>query len=437
MLKSVPFLMAMLVVCARASAEDNWNQWRGALGTGEASQNSRPPIVWGEDENVRWRTKIPGRGHSTPIVWQGSVFLTTAERVGKPLSPRMSGRPGAHDNAPIDSRYRFKVVAIDRANGNIRWSTTVGEAVPQEGGHRSASLASASPVTDGTHVYAFFGSHGLFCLDFEGNVVWQRQLGQMHTKHGHGEGSSPALFRDVLVVNWDHEGDSFVVAIDKHSGKDRWRKRRDEVTSWSSPLVVDYDGRVQVIVCGTSKTRGYDLRNGDTLWECGGLSANIVATPVFSEGVLYVGSSYDSRALMAIRLQGAQGDISDTDHVAWSRSRGTPYVPSLLVADRGLYYLSHYQNVLTRVDAGSGRDAPGPMRLGELSDIYASPIAAGGYVFVTDLDGATMVITDGDTPRAVAVNRIGESVSASLAVVDQQLFVRGETNLYCIEEKSE
>ena len=307
------------------------------MGTG-ASATARPPIEWSETRNVNWKTQIDGRGHGTPIVSGELVFLTTAVPVGKKLEPRMSGRPGAHDNLAVDQAHAFVLVAIDRESGAIRWKQELHRTLPHEGGHYTASLASASPVTDGQHVYAFFGSHGLFCVDFEGNVVWRKQLGKMHSKHGHGEGSSPALHGRTLIINWDHEGDSFIVAFDTHSGQELWRQDREEVTSWSSPLVVEVDGQHQVIMCGTERVRGYDLTSGDVVWECGGMSANIVATPVAEDGVVYVGSSYEKRALMAISLSGAKGDVTDSEHVLWSRSRGTPYVPSPLLVDGGLTF---------------------------------------------------------------------------------------------------
>lgn len=415
------------------STAADWPQWRGPLGTGVAVQ-AEPPLRWSDSENIRWKTALPGRGHSTPIVAGERIFVTTAIPTGKAFAPRMSGRPGAHDNLPVTQAHRFAVLAIDRATGQILWETKVQETIPREGGHMSASLASASPVTDGKRVYAFFGSFGLYCLDFDGKILWQQQLGQMHTKHGHGEGASPALHGDSLVINWDHEEVSFLVSLNKTDGTEQWRRERNEVTSWSTPLIMDVDGKPQVIVCGTDRVRGYDLATGETIWECGGMSANIVATPVAADGVVYVGSSYEKRALMAIRLAGARGDITASDHVLWQRHRGTPYVPSPLLYDGSLYFLTHYQNVLSRVVAQSGEDAPGAMRLGELGNIYASPVGAAGHVFITDLRGTTQVITNSELPRSIAVNRLNEPVSASLAIVDQEIFVRGDRHLYCIAE---
>ncbi len=426
-------IATLVVTIASAQETTNWPQWRGPNGTG-VGPDADPPTTWAPSQNVRWKTALPGRGHSTPIVWGDRVFVTTAIPFGEKLPAKMSGRPGAHDNLPVDSAHQFVVIAINRADGSILWQTKVQQAVPHEGGHYTASLASASPVTDGKHLYAFFGSYGLYCLDTEGNVLWRKQLGKMHSKHGHGEGSSPALRGDTLIVNWDHEEQSFLLALDAVSGHEKWRRERDEVTSWSSPLIVDIDGAAQAVVCGTERVRGYDLQSGEVIWQCGGLSANIVATPVAADGIVYVGSSYEKRALMAIDIVAARGDITGTDRVLWVRTRGTPYVPSPLLYDGALYFLMHYQNVITRIEAKSGTDAPGAMRLGELGNIYASPVGGGGYVYITDLNGKTMVIANSEIPRVVGVNALGEKVSASLAIAGAEIFIRGEEHLYCIAE---
>jgi len=409
----------------------DWPQWRGPLGTGVAP-DATPPLEWNPEKNVLWKSKIEGEGHATPVVSDGIIFLTTSVPIGDPITPRSSGRPGAHDNRKVTSAYQFQAWAINSKDGSVLWRRNLAEAIPVEGGHNTASLASASPVTDGERFYAFFGSHGLYCLNREGDLLWKKQLGTMHTKHGHGEGASPALYDQTLVVNWDHEEESFLVALDKTNGKEKWRVARNEVTSWSTPLITSVDGDPQVIVCGTAKVRGYRLLNGEVIWECGGMSANIVATPVVGNGVLYVGSSYEKRILMAIRLSGSRGDISDTAKVLWTRTRGTPYVPSPLLYHGALYFLTHYQNVLTRVEAETGNDAPGAFRLGPLSNIYASPVAANGHIYITDLDGKTLVMTDTDIPRAIAINPIGESVSASLVIDGSVILIRGNQHLYCV-----
>ena len=429
------FLFATQTSLAQTHDDNSaWGNWRGPFGTGTALEQSQPTTSWSSTENIKWKTKIQGLGHSSPIVVGKNVFVTTAIATGKPLAPRYSGRPGAHDNLPVTSAYKFVALCLDRDTGKIRWQKSLAEKIPLEGAHKSASLASASPVADANHIVAFFGSHGVFCLNPDGELLWSKNLGEMHSKHGHGEGSSPVLMDGILAINWDHEEQSFVTALDVETGNELWRLDRDEVTSWSTPLVVKHDGVKQLIVCGTERVRAYELETGKILWECGGMSANIVATPVHANGVVFVGSSYEKKVLLAIKLSGASGDITNSDKVLWRRTRGTPYVPSPLLVDGGLYFLAHYQNILTRIDAMTGKEAPGPMRLGELGSIYASPVSAGGNLFVTDLDGTTMVITTGDDPRLVAVNRIDEPVSASLAIAGNQIFLRSHEHLYCIAD---
>ncbi len=427
-----PWGIAVIAILTTAGVgRADWPQWRGPLGTGVAP-DATPPIEWDKSKNIVWRTQISGEGHSTPIVSRGLIFLTTSVPVGPPITPRTSGRPGAHDNRSVTSAHQFQAWAINASDGSVRWRKTLAEAIPLEGGHNTASLASASPVTDGRHFFAFFGSHGLYCLSRDGDLIWKKQFGTMHTKHGHGEGASPALHGQTIIVNWDHEEDSFLVALDTTSGKERWRVVRNEVTSWSTPLITKVDGEQQVIVCGTDKVRGYRLLTGEVVWECGGMSANIVATPVAGNGVLYVGSSYEKRILMAIKLTGSKGDITGTNKILWTRSRGTPYVPSPLLYNGGLYFLTHYQNLLTRVTAETGTDAPGAFRLGPLSNIYASPVAADGHIYVTDLNGQTLVMTDSEIPRAISLNPIGEAVSASLVIDGSIILIRGKRHLYCI-----
>jgi outer membrane protein assembly factor BamB len=421
-------------------AANNWPSWRGPLQSGVAPL-ADPPTLWDAvGTNIRWKTPIPGRGHSTPIVWGDRIYLTTAIPFGDALPPKPSIAPGNHDNLPVTHRHKFVALAINRADGKIVWQQALREALPVEQGHRTASLASSSPVTDGERLYVLFGSFGLYCLDLDGNVIWKKDFGRMDTLHGHGEGASPALYGNTLIVNWDHEGQSFAVALDKRTGDEIWKVERKEVTSWATPIVVEApkaatsDRGPQVVVSGTSRIRGYDLATGKVLWECGGLSSNIVASPVYGDGMVFAGSSYDKRALLAIRLEGAAGDITGSEHIVWSRFRGTPYVPSPLLYDGALYFLTHYQGILSRLDAKTGEDRPGAIRLEGLTNIYASPVAAAGRVYVTDLDGTTVVLAAGEIPRHLALNRLNDPISASPAIAGREMFLRGEKYLYCLRE---
>ena len=413
------------------AGENDWPQWRGPLGTGVAP-NADPPVEWSETKNVRWKVALPGKGHSTPIVWGDRVFLTTAVPYGEALPPKHSTAPGTHDGVPVTQRHQFVVLAVNRRDGKILWQKTVLKKLPHEGGHYTGSLASNSAVTDGEHVFAYFGSHGLYCLDMNGDVKWQKQFGEMQTKHGHGESASPVLHGDNVFINWDHDGPCFVAAFDKRTGQQVWKVDRDEETSWSSPIIIENDGRAMLIVAGTNRLRAYDPTTGKVIWECGGLSSNIVATPVAADGMLFAGSSYEKKAFLAIRLDRAKGDITGTDRIAWTRNRGTPYVPSPLLYGDSVYFLTHYQGILSRVDAVTGIDKPGAIRLGNIGNIYASPVAGGGRVYVTDLDGKTIVVSHDDQPKILTINTLDDEFAASAAIVGCELFLRGKRHLYCI-----
>jgi outer membrane protein assembly factor BamB len=304
--------------------------------------------------------------------------------------------------------------------------------LPHEGGHTSGSLASASPITDGKRVYAYFGSHGLYALDYSGKLLWKKSLGKMQSKHAHGEGATPVLYQQTLAVNWDHEGQSFIVALDSATGKQKWQVSREEVTSWSSPIVVVHEDKPQLIVSGSLRVRAYDLANGKVIWSCGGLSHNVVASPVAADGMVFVASSYEKQALLAIRLAGAKGDITGSKNVVWSRIRTTPYVPSPLLYGDWLYFLRHYQGILTRANTKTGEEPIGPFRLDGLGNIYASPVAAADRVYITDLRGNTLVINHGK-PKPIALNRLEDSFSASAAIVGEEIFLRGRKYLYCVK----
>ena len=411
-----------------------WPQWRGPLSTGVAP-HGKPPVEWSESKNIRWKLALPGKGYSTPVIWGDRIFLTTAVPYGDAFEPKLDSAPGAHDGMPVTHHHRFVVLAVSRREGKIIWQRTVHKELPHEGGHYTASLASSSPVTDGEHLFAFFGSRGLYCLDMDGELLWKTDLGTMQTLHAHGEGSSPALHGDTLIINWDHEGQSFVVAFDKRTGKQRWKVERDEVTSWATPIVVEHGGKPQVIISGTTRVRSYDLATGRVIWECGGLSRNVVASPVAGDGMVYAASSYDKQAMLAIRLDGAIGDITGTDRVVWTRTRRTPYVPSPLLYGDSLYFLRHYQGILSRVNAKTGEEQYGPFRLNGIRNVYASPVAAADRVYITDRDGTTLVISHGDMPSVLALNQLNDSFSASAAIVGNEFFLRGQKYLYCIAQE--
>ena len=315
---------------AQAEESDRyWPQWRGPDATGVAQQGD-PPITWDEQTNVRWKIEIPGEGSGSPVVWGDQVFVTTAVSTEKSVDLDALAAAWQRNHSGRTSEVRpskvvqFVAMAVHKADGHILWQQIVREELPHEGHHSDGNYASASPVTDGKHVFFYFGSRGLYCFDMEGTLKWEADLGDMMTRYGHGEGNSPVLYGNTIVINWDHEGQSFIVALNKNTGKERWRVNRDEVTSWSTPVVVEYDGRAQVIVNATTRTRGYNLETGEVIWSCGGMTVNTVPSPVVGNGMVYVTSGFQNYVMQAIRLDKAVGDITGSDAVAWAYNRHTP-----------------------------------------------------------------------------------------------------------------
>ena len=408
-----------------------WGQWRGPLATGFAPA-ANPPTEWSETKNMCWKTPLPGLGHSSPVVWDNYIYLTSAVPQGEKL-PVPEQPLGAHNNLDPFHKLRFTVLAINRHTGKITWQSIVHTAQPHQSAHESATWASNSPVTDGRHVIAPFGSAGLYCLNAKnGTLIWKKDLGNMQVKHGHGEGASPVLHGNTVVINWDHEGDSFAVALDKRTGKELWRNARNEPTSWSTPIAVEHNGKSQVIISATAAVRGYDLATGKVLWHVGGLPHNVVASPVYANGIVYAGASYEKRTMLAIKLDGAKGDLIGTKSILWTRRAATPYVPSpLLMPDNTLYFFHHYQGFLSKVNGLTGKDA-GPFRLGGMRNFYASPVGAKGRVYLTDRAGNTLVLSHEDQSKPLARNKLNDSFSASPAIVGDALFLRGERFLYCL-----
>ena len=432
MKKTVVFLSLLALPLIVWSADEKadpahyWSQWRGPDGTGVAPHGN-PPLEWSEDKNVRWKIAIPGHGHASPIVWGDKVFVLTAIPEETPDAAGKERR----GTQPVKSQ--FAVLAIDRSSGEIVWQRTAREERPHESIHPDGSWAAHSPVTDGAHIYAYFGSRGLFCYDMDGELKWQKDLGDMATRNSFGEGSSPALYGDALVLNWDHEGQSFIAVLDKKTGEERWRAERDERTSWSTPLVVEVNGRAQVVTNATNRVRGYDLESGQVVWECGGMTVNTIPSPVAAGNLLYVMSGFRGNALLAIRLSEAKGDITGTDAVVWSHDKDTPYVPSPLLYGDTLYFLKHNRGILSSFDATTG-EKHYVQRLEDVEGMYASPVGAIDRVYLVGRNGISLVIKRGAEYEVLSRNALDESFSASPAIVDGELYLRGQSTLYCIAQ---
>ncbi len=352
-------------------------------------------------------------------------------------------------------------MCLDRATGKTLWEKVAREELPHEGHHRDHGFASHSPATDGTHIIAYFGSRGLHCYDMNGNLLWQKDLGRMRTANGFGEGSTPALYKNIVVVNWDHEGEDFIAAFNKTTGDELWRKPRDVRTTWGTPHIVEHNGRVEVVTGATERIVSYDLATGEQLWEAEGLTSNVIPSPVSAGGMVYLTSGHKGSALRAIRL-GGSGDISKSESVVWKLSKATPYVPSPLLYGNRIYFFSGNNAVLSCFDAKTGEPIVDAKRIEGLQNVYASPVGAAGRVYLVGRNGTTTVIKhvsaaaapaskkaetgkdsekkddkeadSGPTYEILATNKLDEGIDASPAIAGDEIFLRGNESLYCIAE---
>lgn len=424
----VLILSALTVLISATAAQGpidrSWPQWRGPLATG-VSITAKPPVEWSESKNVRWKVEIPGRGSASPIVWGDRVYLLTATPVGAELS--------ASHTAARGTPLRYVVLALDRKTGKTVWERTAKEEPPHEGTHQQfGTYASSSAVTDGEVLVASFESRGIYAYDMNGKPLWNVDLGDKRMRNEFGEGSTPALHKDKLFVVWDHQGESFIAALDRKTGKELWRKNRQEIDSWATPLVVEHAGKAQVITGAQNRVRSYDADTGELVWEAAGLTANPIPSPVAADGLVFLMSGYRGNNLKAVRLADAKGDITGTAALAWTLDRDTPYVPSPLLYDNVLYFLKGNTGVLSAFDAKTGKPHYQVQRIEGVSNVFASPVGADGKVFVLGQTGEAVVIKHGPTYELLATNKLDDRFDASPAVVDRELYLRGYRYLYCV-----
>jgi outer membrane protein assembly factor BamB len=332
---------------------------------------------------------------------------------------------------------RFVVMAVNRKDGSIAWQRTAKEEAPHEGTHQEfGTMASPSAVTDGEHVIVSFESRGIFAYDMNGAPVWQKDLGDKRMRNEFGEGSTPALYKDKLFVVWDHQGESFIAALNKRTGDEVWRVRRDEIDSWSTPLVVEHGGRAQVVTGAMRGVRAYDAETGAIVWETAGLTMNPIPSPVAADGLVILMSGFRGNSLKAIRIADAKGTVTGPPAIAWTLDRDTPYVPSPLLYDGTLYFMKSNNALISAFEAKSGKPYYQAQRIEGLpSNVFASPVGAAGRVYVLGQEGTAIVFKHGPALEVLATNKLDDRFDASPALVDREIYLRGYKNLYCVAEK--
>nr|MDQ3069186.1 PQQ-binding-like beta-propeller repeat protein [Acidobacteriota bacterium] len=388
----------------------------------------------------RWKTAIPGLGHSSPIVWGDRIYLTTAIEgdvvPGKEKKPehKLGGEVFVHPSmVSHDRRQTMKVFGLDAKSGKILWEQTAYDGPMADGRHVKSSFASATPVTDGRMVYVFFGTEGLFAYGIDGALEWKKDLGEIKTL-GLGFATSPVLYQDVLILQCDeNEGEkSFIVAFDKTSGRELWRQKRNVQGSWATPVIVRVGSRDELITLGNEFGISYDPKTGDELWRTKGVESNAIPSPVFGHGMIYMTAGYPTKSVLAIKpmAPGGAGAKSGAD-VAWTYARGTAYVTSpILVGDH--LYLSTDRGILTNLDARTGTITYEGGRVPVPATFTASMVAFGDKILQASEDGDVFVIQAGAEHKVVAINKLGEPIFASPALSNGVIYLRGSRHLYAI-----
>jgi outer membrane protein assembly factor BamB len=433
--------MVVLGVAALAASEPRvtaqWPQFRGPFGQGVSAEKGLPDD-WSPSRNVLWKTAIPGRGHSSPVVWGDRLFLTTAIEGdvvpgAKGAVHMIEGHPYVHpQGVGDDHRQTFKVLAIDTRDGKIAWERTAYEGLPYDTRHKKGSFASQTPITDGKLVWTYFGSEGLlFTYDVDGNLKWKASLGGIKTV-GVGVGTSPVLYKDLIIVQADEDnGDqSFVVALDKRTGKEAWRTPRKIQVSWATPVVMRAGNRDELVTSGTEWIIAYAPATGKELWRAKGLESNAVPSPVVVGDIVVLSAGYPEKMAMAIRAGGA-GDVTGTPRILWKYAKGTAYVPSPIAYD-GLVYLVTDKGILTCLDAKTGEVKYEGGRVPVPATLMASPVAFDGKILLSSMEGDTFVIKAGPVHEVIRTNTLGEPIAASPALAGGRIYIRGESNLYAI-----
>ena len=426
---AVAFTAVVSVSAQVKPALDEWRQWRGPVNTGMARGDA--PLNWNDQTNIKWQLAIPGRGHSTPVVTGNRLYLTTAIPTGKRTAPE--GRSRAGGGADSGLEHRFEVIAVDRQSGQVAWQRTATVATPHEGYHRTyGSFASNSPVTDGTRVFAFFGSRGLYAYDLDGALLWKKDFGvKMRMDMAFGEGTPLTLHDNRLLLHFDHLDLGFLVMLDPATGREIWRTPRTEPFNWAAPYVAEHAGRRQIILSGLT-VRSYDFETGKLIWEVPGLGENTIPQPVQHRDLVFAMSGHTLKMLMAIPL-GQTGKLTAAA-LAWSTARGASYTPSPLLHENRLYVLTD-NGLFSNFNATTGVPAYQQARLPKPYSFKASPVGANGKIYLATEDEDVVVVKMGDTLEVLATNTLAnQSFIASPVIVGGDLYLRSQTHLFRISQ---
>ena len=429
--------IALLLSTIAFAGTDDWPGWRGPTANG-ISPLKDLPSSWSAERNVAWKTPLEGRGLSSPVVWGDRVFLTAdiqgdAVEGLTPPKHHIRGEPFRHpDSMGMDHKHILKVMSFDAKSGKQLWVRTAYDGPVADEIHKFNTYASATTVTDGKFVYAYFESQGLYKYDFDGKLIWKMSLGPIVTE-GVGSGVSPVLFEDKIIILADQdEGEnSFMAAISTSDGKIAWKVARQAQVSWTVPVILDVNKQPQMIVSGTENLIAYDPRTGKEIWKTEGVGGNSVHTPVFGHGMVFVSTGYPTKNVMAVRLNPAPGE----ERVAWTYKKGTGYIPNTILYGDYMYFMTD-AGLLTCVDAKTGAVQYESKRFPTPGHFAAAPVAFDGKVLITSQDGDTYVLKAGPTFEILGTNSMGEGVVASLAIAGDSIYIRSDKNLYRIRQAS-
>lgn len=430
-------LLAVPLVGAGApqKPDQNWPQWRGPAGAGVAEGTF--PDRWSPTEHIAWKTEIPGKGHSSPVVWGDRVFVTTAvegdaiEGWKAPVHLGFDRKPGYvnPDSTGVGRMLTLKVYAVQADTGKIVWERVAFEGPPNDDRHKSNTYASSTIATDGERIFAFFEWAGLYVYDLDGTLKWKADLGSL-LKAGLGPGTSPLLYQNLVILQCDQEmGDgSFIAALDRETGKEVWRAPRTTRRSWATPIIVTAGGRDELVASGAEAVVAYDPKTGQELWTAPGTVSHPIPSSVTGRGLVFASAGSQAKVLLALR----PGPVGDPEaRVAWKYTRGTAYVTSPIFYDGYLYLISD-SGIMTCLDPETGAVQYDGGRVPVPATIRSSAVAFGGKILVTSADGDTFVIKAGPTHEVLATNSVDEPVWASLALARGMVFIRGERHLYGI-----